>query len=178
MWDFLDVMDKNLLYTYADYISGKNQRLHVNSKDDSEAKQEENRKQVGLYLIWFTYRYILQCETLEETIPYQNEDILREYKLNNFFLRPAIFLCNGEICFRKPEDISMILEILYNRYDLWEQFDCFIRGTSGVRRKRCIEAKNKYQEMYRKIRIKFAGENDETDEEYLKNMFTETGTVI
>ena len=151
MWDFLDVMDKNLLYRYAESLS-KGQFFKIDFPPDAgEGKKEEYRKQLVLYLIWFTYRYTLKCKTLEETVPYQNKEILKKYKLLSFITNTAVFLCNGEICFRKAEDISMILEILYNRYGLWEQFDCFIRNTSGIRRKRCIEAKEKYQKLYEKI---------------------------
>lgn len=148
MWDFLDVMNKNLLYKYADVlIKGQPFKFDypANAGDD---EKEEYKKQVTCWLIWFTYRYTLGCKTLEETIPYQNKETLKKYRLLSFITNTAIFLCNGEVCFRKPEDISMILEILYNRYGLWEQFDCVIRNTSGVRRKRCIEAKEKYMQLY------------------------------
>ena len=145
MWDFLDVMDKNLLYRYAEALNGNIKFFRVIDYEIDRKEQAEQRKRTALYLIWFTYRYVLQCKTLEETIPYQDEKTLKRFRLFSMIKNSNIFICNfcnNEICFRKPEDISMILEILYNRYDLREQFDCFIRGTSGVRRKRCIEAKN------------------------------------
>ncbi len=151
MWDFLDVMDKNLLYKYMELLSGKKNHIYGVDYHVSKEMQQEQRKQTACYLIWFTYRYVLNCKTLEETVPYQNKEILKKYKLLSFITNTAVFLCNDEICFRKPEDITMILEILYNRYDLWEQFDCFIRNTEGIRRKRCVKAKEKYQEIYKKI---------------------------
>jgi len=152
MWDFLDKMDKNLLYRYMTLLSGKKGYLYATDKCNvSKEWQQEQRKQTACYLIWFTYRYILKCKTLQETVPYQNKETLKKFKLLSFFQNEAIFLCNDEICFRKVEDVSILLEIMYNKYDLWEQFDCFIRNTDGIRKKRCIEAKEKYQEIYKRI---------------------------
>ena len=162
MWDFLDVMDKNLLYKYADLLSGKSGRFNFFDNDIQKEEKEEQKKSKVYYLIWIVYRYALQCRTYEETIPYQNEETLKKYRLHSWIINEYIFLCNGEICFRKTEDIAIILEILYNRYDLWQQFDCVIRNTGGVRRKRCMEAKEKYQRMYSMMK---SGEYDEDEDD-------------
>jgi len=180
MWDYLDKMNHNLLYKYAAVLSGKKRHFYnTDSEKDASVNAEEKKKNV-CYLIWFVYRYILQCRTLEETLPYQNEEILRKYKLFWLIKHEAVFICNDEICLRKPEDIAVILEILYGRYTLWEQFDCFIRNTTGIRQKRCIKAKEKYWNMYQeylKNEEKKRKENEE-DEVFFKEMFRSYGSVI
>ena len=161
MWDFLDKMDKNLLYRYAETLSGVTRFFLATDSEIGEHYQREQKKRICLYLIWFVYRYVLQCERLEQTIPYQTEEILKKYKLFSMLINKNIFLCNEEILFYKLEDIAIILEILYGKYSLWEQFDCFIRNTKGVRRSRCMEAKKKYQELYQTICERQSGECDE-----------------
>lgn len=180
MWDYLDKMNHNLLYKYADVLSEKKRHFYnKDSEKDISVNAEEKKKNV-CYLIWFVYRYILQCRTLEETIPYQNQEILKKYHLHSLIKHESVFICNSEICFRKPEDIAIILEILYGRYTLWEQFDCFIRNTKGVRQKRCIVAKEKYWNIYQDYLKKEENERKEkeTDEIFLEEMFRGYGSVI
>ncbi len=178
-WDFLDEMDFNLLYRYAEVIKAINERrgkqLHstcnnlkteagdIREKEIAEIKIAKDRKMRAWYLIWFVYRYVLKCETLEDTIPYQNEETLSEYRIksyiqNHIYLgadEDSIALKSGaivpliKIWFRYVDDIGMILEILYNRYNFYEQFECFIRHTDKSRKKRAIEALEKYKELER-----------------------------
>lgn len=181
MWDYLDKMNHNLLYKYADVISGKRRHFHNTDSEKDASFNAEEKKKNACYLIWFVYRYILQCKTLEETVPYQNEEILKKYKLTSFFINDAIFICNDDIHFRKKtEDIAIILEILYGRYTLWEQFDCFIRNTAGIRQTRCKKAKEKYWNMYQEYLKKeeIRRKEGETDEVFLEEMFHNYGSVV
>lgn len=181
MWDYLDKMNHNLLYKYAAVLSGKRRHFKIADGEKDVSVNAEEKKKNACYLIWFVYRYILQCRTLEETIPYQNEEILKKYKLSSYFVNDAVFICNDEIHLRKKSgDIAIILEILYGRYTLWEQFDCFIRNTKGIRQKRCIKAKEKYWNMYQEY-LKNAEEKrkeNETDEVFFKEMFHSYGSVV
>lgn len=179
IWDYLDRMNHNLLYKYAAVLSGKKRHFYNTDAEKDVSVNAEEKKKNACYLIWFVYRYILQCETLEETVPYRNEDILKKYKLKSLLKHETVFICNDEIRFRKTEDIAIILEILYGRYTLWEQFDCFIRNTTGIRRKRCIAAKEKYWKMYQEYQLREAKrKEDETDEMLLEKMFRNYGSVV
>lgn len=159
MWEFLEKMDKNLLYSYAQVISGEKKQLQASksSKADiteaDEIKMAEKSRNRAYYLIWFVYRYVLKCKTLNETKPYANEETLKKYHLNSYIIHNCLYIgINKEICFRKAEDIIIILEILYNRYGFFEQMECFIRNTKNVRQNRCKQVKKKYEEMFEKIK--------------------------
>lgn len=103
------------------------------------------------YLIWFVYRYVLNCKTLDETKQYANEETLKKYHLKSYIVHNCLYIgANKDICFRKTEDIGIILEILYNRYGFFEQMECFIRNTKNVRQNRCRQAMEKYREMFEK----------------------------
>lgn len=159
MWDFLDEMDKNLLYTYAEVMSGKRKQIQSSksytekrSEDDEIRTAEETRRR-AYYLIWFVYRYVLNCQTLDEAMEYANEETFRKFHLYSFSTsNSAIYIGTyKEICFRKAEDIPVILEILYNRYDFFEQLECFIRHTKNVRRSRCIKVLENHRKMFAEI---------------------------
>lgn len=146
MWDFLDKTNHNLLYEYADVIAGTKTYLVLHSTD------EEAKKEKAYYIINFVYRYVLQCTTLEEALYYIDEDTLIRYHIKPFLDNKYLYVGAGETkrTFYKSSDMSMILEILYNRYDFWEQLDCFCRGTKNPRRKRCLEAIEVYRKIYRR----------------------------
>jgi hypothetical protein len=64
--------------------------------------------------------------------------------------QPAIYLgIDSEIRLWYTSDIVIVLEILYNRYGFFEQIDCFIKHTAKYRRRKAIEAKERYLEMLR-----------------------------
>ena len=140
-WKYLDKMNYNLLYSYADVLSGKRRQIHMGSHSDREEtctealiKAEQRRYNI-YYLIWFAYRYLLGCEKYEDTLPYQNEETLSKYRLLSYIRKGHIFIdYDGDVFFRKPEDIGMILEILYGRYDYFAQMECFIAHTTKNRR--------------------------------------------
>ncbi len=150
-WSFLDEPNWNLLYTYAGILSG-NRRQLANKETEYHSKYDygidAERKHIACYLIWVTYRYILQCETLQDTIPYQNEETLIKFQLKRLIVNKYIYVgIDREIYFRKLEDIGMILEILYYRYNFIEQMECFIRNTKKARKSQCVKALERYKEQ-------------------------------
>ncbi len=151
-WSFLDTMDRNALYDYAEVLSKKKDRICFLQKPmEAESVFAERKMQYAYYYIWIVYRYVLNCSTIEETLPYQTKEILNAYKLNGFIKKIYIGAYNTdvEIRFRKWEDISIILEIVYQRYDMMEQLRCFIRHTSNLRKKRCQKALLICESLYR-----------------------------
>lgn len=142
MWDFLDVEDMNLLYTYAEVLFGKRKQIQ-SAKGESENLEKKRKR--AYYLIWFVYRYLLRCDTLEKAMHYADNETLYKYKLHTYFQHLSLYIGDSQnICMRKTEDIGIALEILYNRYNYIEQYDCFIRHTRQVRQSRCIAAKQEY----------------------------------
>lgn len=153
-WDFLDVMDKNLLYEYAKVMSGQKKQLHMDDhseKEDSyyeDIRRLEQRRKTAYYLIWFVFRYLLGCKTYEETIPYQTKEILQKYKVFSYIKNDYIYIdADGKITLHKLEDICIALEIIYHRYGLFEQMECYIRNTKKHRRTVCENVMTEYKQM-------------------------------
>lgn len=166
-WDYLDEMDKNLLYIYAKALTGKNSRtsfsqLHTALNSEKNASEEvkefeaaEASKKQAFYIIWFVYRYVLGCDTLEKALMYTSEDFLKEYKLYSFLKKRKIYIgiygMNEVYLYNcKNGDLEIILDILYNRYNFFEQLECFIRhteGTAKTTRARCIKALKEYNQL-------------------------------
>ena len=155
-WDFLDEMNYNLLYTYASKLTrnGYNHLYYApnytGSRDKDELLDAEAKRNSAYYLIWFVYRYMLKCETLEEALKYATPDILEKYKLAILFNHNQCKIYIGayglnEVYLHnyKNSDIGIVLEILYNRYDYFEQLECFINKAderSKKNRVRCEKA--------------------------------------
>ena len=108
----------------------------------------ESKRNNAFYIIWFVFRYVLGCVTLEQAELMATEEVLKKYKLVSLFHQRHIYIGVyglNEIYFYKYNegDINIVLEILYNRYDFFEQLECFIRRTEGTARStrnRCIKA--------------------------------------
>lgn len=163
MWDYLDEMNKNLLYTYAALLSCKSRRfeeMHGRADRDEEMSEQEihdkevRDKNIGFYLVWFVYRYILNCKTLEEALAVPLSTALDEYKLKQIVVsnRRIYIGIDKDVQFYKPEDMPIILEILYKRLGFWEQLDLFIEkgGQKNYRTRRqtkCLEAKKRYMAL-------------------------------
>lgn len=158
MWDYLDDIDKNLLYIYAAVLAGEGKYMRLSHNTEAEtdtAEQDEEVKKKHFYLVWFVFRYVLGCETLEQALAFSDDEykaLLNKFKLNciiDFHKgKQKLYIgINKDIPLYRIEDMRIILEILYNRYNLWEQLDCFIRNTKNMRQKRCIEVKERYQQM-------------------------------
>lgn len=162
-WSYLDVMDKNLLYMYAETLTkgGKHHGLYISSETGNEERDDmlnaEAKRKSAFYIIWFVYRYVLNCETLEEAREYANVETLKKYRLVPLLERNQkriyigayglneIYLYNY-----KGGDLDIVLEILYKRYDFFEQLECFLRKTEGTARTlrfRCMEAIEQSAEM-------------------------------
>lgn len=163
VWNYLDKMDKNLLYLYASKLvkNGHNQNLYVPSSTGNaecdELLDAESRRKSAFYLIWFVYRWVLGCETLEQAELYANAETLKRFKLISLFghnqkrIYIGIYGINEIYLYDyKNGDLNIVLEILYNRYDVLEQLECYIRRTEGTLRKnrfRCIKVLNESVEL-------------------------------
>lgn len=160
MWKYLDRFNGNILYSYA-YNEGF-KSIYSNDEKSVESIKEENNKRI-FYLIHFVYRYVLGCKSYEETIPYQTQEILKKYNLEKFFFNPnksdstrnkgipvELTIGNELIGFIRftynsktfhKRDIEVVLKILYYRYNLPEQIDCYIKTTEAMTKGRKIGLK-------------------------------------
>lgn len=163
-WDFLDEMNHNLLYEYALKLTRQRfrQGYLVSSRTGDSEKDDmldaEARRNSAYYLIWFVFRYVLKCETLEEALKYATPDILDKYKISVLFrancsckIYIGVYGLNEIYLYNyKNSDIGTILEILYNRYDFFEQLECFLRRAGDASKKnrvRCEKAMRQALEM-------------------------------
>lgn len=161
-WSYLDEMDKNLLYMYAAMLVKRgNHQLYIPSDTGNEERNDmldaEAKRKSAFYIIWFVYRYVLGCETLEQAEKYADVETLKRYRLTSLFEHNKrriyigayglneIYLYNY-----KGGDLNIVLEIIYKRYDYFEQLECFLRRTEGTARTlrfRCMEAMEQSAEM-------------------------------
>lgn len=143
MWSFLDKLNFNVLYEYADVLAGNKKHLSFGSKDVAE------RRCYYYYLVNFVYRYILDCDTLEKAISITDCDLLDKYYLREVLHSGDIYIGddNCRLPLYQPSDMLIILEILYNRLETEEQFECFYQKSKGLRKKRCEEMACIYKEM-------------------------------
>ena len=144
-WGYLDKLDYNLLYTYAKGFVTNNGRFCIEKfcvspkeevTEESVINDAEVRRQTALYIIWCVFRHILNCKTLQEAEMLATTENMQKYKIANLLRKRHIFIGVygiNEIYLYKHEegDINVILEILYNRYDLMGQMECFARRTEG-----------------------------------------------
>lgn len=156
MWNYLDEMNRNLLYKYFDLLSGKEKQINYTKDKDNEDLDDIKCKD-GFYLIWFLYRYILGCETLEQAWEHDHEEVLKKYKLYWSYLhKKRIYIgLNREILLYQPADVRVILEIVYKRYNVIQQIECFIvhtnetqRSNNNMRVKRAVELEKEYIRSY------------------------------
>lgn len=170
IWGFLDKMDKNLLYLYVSNLANGNRKsLYLPSETGVSSRDEvinaEKRRKSAFYLIWFVYRWVLGCETLEQAEQYANEETLKRYNLTSLFghnqkrIYIGVYGVNEIYLYDyKSGDLNIVLEILYNRYDFIEQLECYIRRTQETTRKnrfRCVRVLEETVEMM-KGKAKFA----------------------
>lgn len=165
MWEYLDKMDKNLLYMYASLLSKQQKQLHIFNRSEEELTDEEiHRREAqtrnnGFYLVWFVYRYVLNCQTLEEALAMPASEVIEKYGLKHFVYSPQAKYAklyigiDKDIPLWKESDMAIVLEILYKRLGFWEQLDLFVEragspsGKLNVRQKRCLEAKQRYMTL-------------------------------
>lgn len=137
-WNYLDKPNKNLLYQYVNSLATNGYAQW------READNQEVNKNNAYYIIWFVYRYVLGCDTLEKALSQNHIEVLSQYKLGRsmFSEHSVLYIDVGDksVKFWDIRDIYIVLEILYNRYNLIEQLQCFIRLSDGKRRSSCIKA--------------------------------------
>ena len=124
-WDFLDEFNGNLLYNCA------------GSKKYTFADMNE-----VYYYIWFLYRYVLGCETLEEALQFANAKTMKELNIGRCFITKehrknvlvlgseefgTLVLCAHDAYKKLVIFLKIVLEILYRRYNYLEQIECYIR---------------------------------------------------
>lgn len=138
-WDFLDEWKPNLLYQYAEGSGQKYNTTYLTSSENA------------YYLIWFVYKYVLDCKTLEEALQYANLETLNDYHLIRAFQTTYFhnksqgsLISFGNAYFGTVEFSSaksqkeageakiikclcLVLEILYNRYNYLEQLECCVK---------------------------------------------------
>lgn len=161
MWDYLDEINLNLLYRYAYLITGKYRQMFSAVSGETIERLKEKKCRDSFYLIWFVYKYVLECDTLEEALKHTDIDTLKRYKLNSLLEQHYMYIgFEKEIVFRRCEDIFPILEILYNRYPLWKQIVCTEKYGSAKRKGQCKRIRQKYIKM-----IKIYKEKNENEED-------------
>ena len=178
MWDFLDILNFNVLLKYEyDIATNRSKKprktLYQTYTNDIEkedyAVTECNN---AYYLIWFVYYYVLRLKTYSDTLDIDHQAIFKKYGLLRYVdhlsnERAKLYVGYGEYkyYFTSIKDIDTIIEILYNRYNYKEQLECVARqlkererqfnlsskrGPDGYYIKTKKEAINKMIRMYNK----------------------------
>lgn len=128
-WKYLDTFQSNLLYIYCDCLENRTESVRLNDKkSDFGFSCEESNNRI-YYIIWFVFRYCLGCETLEEALQQDLEQVLEDYRLRQFFSARRIYIGSEDYKIKlnnATNDLPLVLEIIYGRYDVIEQLECFI----------------------------------------------------
>lgn len=127
-WRYLDTIHKNLLYVYADCISSGKNKMIVCSPADVEANDEE--KTIRIYfIIWFVFRYCMNCKTLEEAMKCDKQKVLEKYRLKPFFTGRNLYIGTAEhrMTIYETSDVDLVIEILYKRLNAIEQLECYVK---------------------------------------------------
>lgn len=174
LWHFLDKNNMNLLYKYTDVLVGN--QTYVVLKSSTSRRETENQASIKpylhsitnqeetanritseqredvYYLIWFIYYYVLNCKTLEQALEQDHIKILQEWQLYKYIWNKYIYI-GGDVLslpLNRKRDIKIILEILYNRYSVIEQYECYLNHYGDVNDKRtaiCKEAIQLYNNV-------------------------------
>lgn len=150
-WRYLEKMDRNLLYEYAQTLSGDRQRMAL--PEDKEQMMFD-----AYYIIYFVYKYILSCDTLSEVYRYTDISTIKAYHIDKFASRIYVGYGINSIHLGYG-NITTILEILYNRYSFFEQMECLYRNTSNARsrvlyRQKINNLKKEVAKIYEKSNIR------------------------
>lgn len=127
-WHYLDKMHKNLLYVYADCLSNEKEKMIVCSSSDAYADDEEKATRI-YFIIWFVFRYCLNCKTLDEAMSCNKQKVLEDYRLKPFFTGRNLYIGTVEhrITIYDTEDVNLIIEILYKRLNAIEQLELYVK---------------------------------------------------
>ena len=159
-WSFLDKVDKNLLYLYArDLLRDSRTPIflqlytyttqEVADEERCDLMNAEARRKNAYYIIWFVFRYVLGCDTLEKALQCATQETMDTYMLTSLLHKRHIYIgvygINEVYLYKHKEgenDLHIVLDILYHRYDFFEQLECFIQRTEGssrTTRNRCMK---------------------------------------
>ncbi len=161
-WAYLDTMNYNLLYAYAEVLSGKKSRIEWTllaeqretredlaewERENEAEKAKETRRKNIWYLFYVVFRYVLGCETYEEALAYADYETLKKFRLSQYLQTKALFIGFGEYTFhfdtnlKCKEDIDIILDILYHRIVGIDQFACALTHIQHkkARHRKCTE---------------------------------------
>lgn len=154
-----EILNKNWLYNYAECISSNKRFRFAEIKKDTSSLIEQERhkeqaeslkKNISLYIIYFVYRYVLECETLEQALEMDYETVVDVFRLKCLFQHKYIFVGNGnyKISLNSIYDLAIILEILYNDYGYTEQVECVLQNCNTLK----TSTDNKMYNAYRRRR--------------------------
>lgn len=146
-WKFLDEWNPNLLYQYA-----------RNHNRTNETCQLTGSTSETYYLIWFVFRYVLDCKTYEEALKYADESTFSKYGISDSLFYRSYEMAEekterliaigseefGKVIIKISEKsfyqssnksriqntIEFLLDIIYHRYNYLEQIECYIRHFS------------------------------------------------
>lgn len=128
-WKYLDTFQSNLLYIYCNCLENRTESVTLNDKNsDFGFSCEESNNRI-YYIIWFVFRYCLECETLEQALQQNFEEIIDDYRLRQFFSARRIYIGSEDYKIKLNNavgDLPILLEIIYGRYDVIKQLECFI----------------------------------------------------
>lgn len=80
-----DKADFGLLYEYALTLTGSTSKLEPSYCDASITTW----KNVGFYLTYFVFRYVLDCKSYEEALEVLSLDVLERYSIKHFYTKPG-----------------------------------------------------------------------------------------
>lgn len=132
MWEYLDIINYNLLYEYADAVINNNKYIGTglsipNPYVETESRQDILRKN-SYYLLNFIFRYIAGCKTLDECLDFIKCDEYENFSNKYFTEKLAGYIYIGtDDYFIKPDagNISCIMEIIYKKADFMEQLKIY-----------------------------------------------------
>lgn len=178
-WSYLEQFNGDLLYAFAsrfDVASDEGGKHTKSLQFSCDEMREDDISHTTYYLIYFVYKFVLGCNTLDEAMKYANVETFRKYNLTGFFgknlaitlgneafgtvelsLRIAGSEMNGDTKMFSGY-VATILEIVYCKYNYLEQLDCFIRHN---------QPKKKRSQKYKSKKVQAAEEALDNSIEYM-----------
>lgn len=127
-WKILDIINKELIYSYAFILNGK-KGTYEHIEEEMLKENPVVKRDRAFYIIWFVFYYVLGARTYEEAIKLATPELLKEYKLTTF-LTNINGKCDAFLGLKlmiRAEDIDILLECMYERYNLGDCIRCYIR---------------------------------------------------
>ena len=150
-YSFLDEFNGNYLYEYAFILHG--------ARKNFEAPEEQfSKRNKAFYIIWFVYKYLLNCNSAEEAYAYCNEETKKKYKLTAFFCNEWIFIGNNIFFHTKRyTEIKTVIDILYKKASYSEMIRLYIMNLPANN----VKLLDKLKEQYMKFKIYEEGKDKE-----------------